>query len=636
MTSRRVTWALCWGGLVLMWLSLGPVACRCSGADIVARLVGRRGSVERDWAKQQNAWQSAPVGAEFRLGDGVRSHADSGATFSLARGAKLSLAPKSMVRFLSRGRPGATAIDVQVGEAELETGNAELRVVSAVGGLLIEPHSRVRFAKSGRGVRLEVALGSLRLEEGERTRISAGDGIEVALGGAVLERYGFDAGARAAAPLPSTGPAEPALELAIQAETTGQGASRRGAEGSWTALPEGQSTLAPGTTLKIEGETRVRVTRGREEAMLGAGEFVVGGPEGQLVRAARGPIRLSSSGRTSIQVPGGVIVAQEVDTIADVVIGGDKGTTVYVRLGRVRVNAQTSDDLAGGEVGTLTADGKLSVAGRGPAPPDVVAQAGDSFTIHDPGPPAVVGIDVRAACPRGGVVRMSDAQWSSGKTVATLRLPAGAFRYTVHCLGPDGPAESAAQSGTINLIRDAGTAPVVRTAPVTSVDTDGRRYTVLYQSRLPKISVGWSGAPAAPYYTLHVDSRTIRTSTPNHSFGEGAIPEGTHIVVFEAATDPPKKSRVTTIAVTLDRATPTATLSYPPNGAFAAGSEVTVSGVALPGWKVRVGDQEVTPDGQSRFETKATVPPGRTCLPVAFESPGRGTHYYLRRTSTQP
>jgi hypothetical protein len=601
----------------------------------VARLVTRHGTVERDWAKQQNAWQSAPVGAEFQLGDGVRSLADSGATFSLGRGAQLTLAPKSMVRFLSRGRQGATAIDVQVGEAVLETGNAELRVISTVGGLLIEPHSRIRFAKSGRGVRFEVALGSLRLEEGERTRISAGDGIEVALGGAVLERYGFDAGAMPAAPLPSADEAGSPAGVAIQAETTGSGASRRDARGSFDPLPEGQSTLAPGTTLKIEGDTRVRVRRGAEEASLGAGEFVVGGPEGQLVRAARGPIRLSSSGRTSIAVPGGVIVAEEPDTIADVVVG-DKGTTVNVRLGGVRVNARSSDDLGGGEVGTLTAEGKLSVAGRGPAPPDLVAQAGDSFTIHDPGPPTVVGIYTRAACPRGAVLRMSNAQWSSGKTQATLSLPAGAFHYTVHCLGPDGPAENAARSGTINVVRDAGTAPVVRTAPVTSVDTDGRRYTVLYQSRLPKISVGWSGAPSAPYYTLHVDSRTIRTSTPNHSFGEGAMPEGTHTVVFEAATDPPKKSRVTTVAVTLDRATPTATLSYPQNGAFSAGSEVTVSGVALPGWKVRVGDQEVSPDGQSRFEAKVTVPAGRTCLPVAFESPGRGTHYYLRRASTQP
>jgi hypothetical protein len=602
----------------------------------VARLVTRHGTVERDWAKQQNAWQSAPVGAEFRLGDGVRSQADSGATFSLGRGAQLTLAPKSMVRFLSRGRQGATAIDVQVGEATLETGNAELRVISAVGGLLIEPHSRIRFAKSGRGVRFEVALGSLRLEEGARTLISAGDGIEVALGGAVLERYGFDAGVMPAAPLSSADESGSPVGVAIQAETTGSGATRRDAQGSWNPLPEGQSTLAPATTLKIEGDTRVRVRRGPEEATLGPGEFVVGGPEGQLVRAALGPIRLSSSGRTSIAVPGGVIVAQEPDTIADVMVGGDRGTTVSVRQGGVRVNAQSTDDLGGGEVGALTADGKLSVAGRGPAPPDLVAQAGDSFTIHDPGPPTVVGIDIHAACPRGAVLRMSNTQWSSGKTLATLRLPAGAFHYTVHCLGPDGPAEPAARSGTINVIRDAGTAPVVRTAPVTSVDTDGRRYTVLYQSRLPKISVGWSGAPSAPYYTLHVDSRTIRTSTPNHSFGEGAMPEGTHTVVFEAATNPPKKSRVTTIAVTLDRATPTATISYPANGAFSASSEVTVSGVALPGWKVRVGDQEVTPDGQSRFETKATMPAGRTCLPVAFESPGRGTHYYLRRASTQP
>jgi hypothetical protein len=636
MTPRGVRWTLVWGVWVVLWTSWLSTACRCSGTDVVARLVTREGTVERDWAKRQNAWQSAPVGTEFRLGDGVRSQTDSTATFSLRRSARLILAPKSTVRFLARGKRGEAAIDVQLGRAELETGDAELRVQSTVGGILIEPHSRVRLDKSDRGVRFEVALGALRLEEGDRPRIAAGDGVEVALGGAVLERYGFDAGLARPAPSASVALSAAALGTSIEAETTGSGASRRDAKGEWIPLVEGKSTLGPDTALKIDGNARVRVTRGSEDVTLGQGEYVVGGSDGQLVRAMRGPVRLSSTGRTSIAVPGGTIVAEDPDTVADVMVNPDKGTTVNVRLGRVRVNAQNSDDLGAGEVGTLAADGKLSVAGRGPSPPDLVAQAGDSFIIHDPSPPTVVGIATRGACPQGAVLRMSDGQWSSGKEIASARLPVGAFHYEVHCLSPQGPTEHAARSGTINVIRDAGTAPVVRTAPATSVDTDGRRYTVLYQSRLPKISVGWSGAPAAPYYTLHVDSRTIRTTTPNHAFGEGAMPEGTHTVVFEAATTPPKRSRVTTIAVTLDRATPTATISYPPNGAFAAGSEITVSGVALPGWKVRVGDQEVNPDGQSRFETKATLPAGKSCLPVAFEAPGRGTHYYLRRTSAGP
>ena len=98
----------------------------------------------------------------------------------------------------------------------------------------------------------------------------------------------------------------------------------------------------------------------------------------------------------------------------------------------------------------------------------------------------------------------------------------------------------------------------MRTAPATSIEADGRRYTVLYQSRLPEISVNWSAAPAASYYTLHVDSRTIRTLVPAHTFDEGAMAEGTHTVLFEAPTEPPRQSRVTTIVVTLNRDTPTA------------------------------------------------------------------------------
>ena len=93
---------------------------------MVARLVERSGTIERDHADRLRQWQNASVGAQFHVGDGVRSGDQSSARLALARQARLSLGPKSMVRFLARARPGQTAIDVEVGEAILETASETL------------------------------------------------------------------------------------------------------------------------------------------------------------------------------------------------------------------------------------------------------------------------------------------------------------------------------------------------------------------------------------------------------------------------------------------------------------------------------------------------------------------------------
>jgi hypothetical protein len=396
---------------------------------VIARLIEHSGTIQRDYAASQGKWESANVGAEFRMGDAVRSQERSAANLALGTRARLTLGERSLVRFLARSRSDQTGIDVEVGEAILETTNQTLRIDSVLGAVVIEPHSQLRLSNSKRGVRFEVKLGKVHFENRQLQPPSMlkGHGLEVSVGGVLLERYALDAAHPDGSTHPSPGSVgsgdtstqdsgapdwdgpDPNQPSSIVAYVKGLGASRRLGQGELASLPQGKNSLEPNTLLKVDPSTRVRVERGREWADLGPGEYVVGRPGGPLVEEVRG-------------------------------------------------------------------------------------------------------------LPRPGV-----------RTVAV-----------------GGPAAHSA------------TAPIVPTAPVTVVDTDGRRYTVFYQSRLPRIEVAWSAAPQADYYTLHLDSRTIQTTTPYHAFSEGDLAEGTHSVAFEALTDPPRRSKDTTIVVTPDQALPTA------------------------------------------------------------------------------
>jgi len=617
-------------------LSLLP-ACRCSDSAIIARLDTANGTIERDFAQRLQQWEAAAIGSEFRMGDGVKSGAQSTATLTLTGNAKLSLTPKSVVRFLKDIQEGQLGMDVEVGTANLETGDQELKVLSSVGAVVIEPGTQMRMSRSERGIRFEIAVGSARIDRGAAgvTALDAGRGIEVAVGGAVVEEYAVgeaavtDAGAvaEAAAEEPAEDP-----NAEITADTSGNGAQMRAPGGSWQKLAPGTAKLEPGTGVRVTGDSAVTVRRGKQSATLRQGEFLVGAPGGYLVQAVKGPVRLASGGQTAVSVPGGVIIAKGSDTSADVQVDGKKGTSISVHVGEVEVRAKETSTLRGGEDGVLSEAGELSVSGRGPGTADLVVNAGDTFTVHDPRPPTAVGFRMGGACEKGAVAVVGKQQWAGRGGQINVPMPPGRHPYQVKCLEPDGPGKVVAH-GNVLILHDAGTAPIAQTAPTSHVNTDGRRYTVLYQNRLPRLTVGWAGAPPASSYTLVVDGRRFTSGSPNHAFGSGELHEGTHTVRFEAATDPPRQSRRTTIHIRFDNATPTASLDPVSAEQVASGSGVTISGRALPGWEVSVDGKPIPLDGQSRFRGKADVPAGQSSLPVKFEHPTRGTHYYLRRPS---
>jgi hypothetical protein len=273
---------------------------------------------------------------------------------------------------------------------------------------------------------------------------------------------------------------------------------------------------------------------------------------------------------------------------------------------------------------------------RGPERVDLVAGAGDSFVVHDPKPPTAIAF-TPSGCPKGAILTLGGGK-GARETVGSARVSAefgsGSHRYALSCLEANGAKGAELAKGTISVVADAGLRKLARTPPLTSVDTDGRRYTVLYQTLLPKIAVRWPNAPPAGSYVLSVRSpqgtKTLTTKAASHLFAQGALAEGEHVLAFEGDG---KRSRPTNVVIRFDNAAPTASLSSPANGGFAPGASVLVAGSALPGWSVSAGGRELKQDDQNRFSEEVSTPSGERALVIRFSQPGRGVHYYLRRSA---
>jgi hypothetical protein len=274
---------------------------------------------------------------------------------------------------------------------------------------------------------------------------------------------------------------------------------------------------------------------------------------------------------------------------------------------------------------------------RGPDRVDFLAAAGDSFAVHDPKPPTAIGFS-QSGCPGGAILTLDGGRRGGKETVGSARVSAefgsGSHRYVVSCLEANGAKGKDVAQGSISVFADAGLRRLARTAPLTSVDADGRRYTVLYQTLLPKISVRWPNPPTAGSYSLSVRSpqgtKTFSSKAASYLFAPGALAEGEHVLAFEGDG---KRSKPTSIMIRFDNAAPTASLSSPADGSFAPGASVLVAGSALPGWSVSASGRELSQDDQNRFSEQVSAPSAERALVIRFAQAGRGVHYYLRRSA---
>jgi hypothetical protein len=268
---------------------------------------------------------------------------------------------------------------------------------------------------------------------------------------------------------------------------------------------------------------------------------------------------------------------------------------------------------------------------HGPEVVDMMAGPGESLIVHDPHPPTVVGFS-GSRCAGLTVLQLGTKKRETiGTGRVTGSFPPGAQRYSLRC---DGEATPFAE-GTVSVLSDSGSRRLASGAPTNRIDADGRRYTILYQSLLPKVSVRWPNPPSAGPFSLFVRSqgkgqKQFSAPAPSYSLAAGSLAEGTHELWFAAGAE---QSRKTTVVVQFDNAAPTASISAPAERGFAAGGAVTVAGMALPGWAVSVAGRELAQDGQQRFSAEVAAPADASSLSIRFAHPQRGVHYYLRRPS---
>ncbi len=421
-----------------------------------------------------------------------------------------------------------------------------------------------------------------------------------------------------------------AVEKWIEAEVgddfeSGDGARTGQKESAFFRLGTGaRLELKPNSQIRFQGQTGKRGAIGLK---VEVGEADVRTNEGTLmIDSEFGPITLDANSAVSLRRDGARMAVRV--ELGSIEIGDSKqsvvaGDSIDLEIGGIIVDEPEVIPEAPVEPPSAPEPPVVLEIGDGVSSADLVVSAGDSFVVHDPEPPTKIAFNLSAVCKGPGELRSGKKKTQADKRAA-LSFDRGEHAYEIRCL--DAP-ERVAASGTVRVLQDSGTTKLPTFTPQANVATDGRRYTVMYQQKLPQVTVTWPSAPSASSYTLTIGGRTIATSAPSYTFASGSLRAGTHQLTFSAASDPPRKSRTTTVAVTYDSQAPAARVSLPDRG-FAEGENVTVAGQALPGWTVSVDGKELEVDSQRRFSADSAA---KGTLPIAFSHPTHGMHYYLRR-----
>ena len=426
----------------------------------LATLIETQGAqVDRDLSTRRELWQPALPGAEFSLGDGLRTGAAATAKLKLFDQSQLAVMPSTTLRFLNdEQHTGGLNVDIEAGEARLRAGTQDLPVRTHVGLAVIKANSEVSLQRDGDALSIAVTLGSVRFAdaEGAEQNLAQGADLRVGIGMAIL---GVEV-----TPLPEATPQRVRLLLDVGSP----GARRRAArQRSWEDLEVGEHEIEPGTELRLNSESTAIVSRGEDHADLrGAGQYLLGAGA-SLVETRSGNILIESTDQdVQVGVPGGLIMVRGAPggSRANVSVGAEEGQ-IEVERGAtsVTLNGQTEELGAGDKrawsTGLVADDEAGSTGGEAPAPGyfNLSAPAGESFVLHSPQLPVSVALDFSSKCPGEAELELVNKRRRvRGTGSVNVLLPAGLHSYVLRC-GAPGATRKVAARGTIRVLLDPGT-----------------------------------------------------------------------------------------------------------------------------------------------------------------------------------
>lgn len=386
--------------------------------------------------------------------------------------------------------------------------------------------------------------------------------------------------------------------------------------------------LARKGTLDLDPETVVRFRRTAGDSLdlgveAGAVELEAGELELVLDTAA-GPARIQGGGRARVTAADGETRLEVL--VGSVILEGKEltaGMTMEIAMGGAILEDEPIEPPPPPPDAAPPAG-----PGAGPALVDVVVEAGESATIHDPSPPTAVAVTFD--CPDAGHLEVAAGKkkgWdaaavTSGQGRASAELPAGTRRYRVKC------GDKVVGDGKLVVEKDAARKQLPSRPPRNVVDADGRKYTVLYQNRLPEVVLRWIDAPPADSFVIHLETgkktKTFAVKTARHALDSGDLREGNHTFWVQGGG---RKSPKTTIEIAFDNA---AAAIYLKRVAVEA-SKVEVEGAAIRDTTVSLEGDRVELDDQLRFSARTTVGEGRRHAALRIAHRSGGVHYYVLR-----
>ena len=585
------------------------VACSKHDAAIVAKLEKQDGKVER-MPSANASWQPAKVGDGFILGSAVRTGDASHANLRVGKSGKLDVNPNAVVYFTRNPQHSRDDVRVETGSVELEAGDD----VVGLGDAVLDPHGKARVESGPAGTTIIVSLGRVVLEDNV---IAAGESVTFGQAGAVAHRA--DAGVAAS------------HHDGFSVEITGKAALMKTPDGDHE-IGLGEHTVAPGTgIITTDGSVAAITGNGARGETNGAASVSIG--EGTaLVKLSAGTLAIEAKDANAIaNVPGGMVTTAK-GGAATATVDATGATTIDAHRGETIVEtAKGKETLAPGESITITAKGEVERAAPPPKRTVAAMAAGESPVFHDAVAPTPIRVTF-ATCKGPGTVEVAkDRSFkrivarSSGEGAANVLVPLGSFSYRVRCAGKGA-------SGTVRVAKDSGRTPLPKAAAKTTVEMDGREYTILYQNLLPELTLSWRTAPKKASYTFVVKPQSgaekrFTSATPKLTLKPGELREGTYTAWVEPAGG--AKSEQGKIVIDFDNAAASASIE----DVATVDDKLRIKGTVIEGSTVSVNGTPVTLDRHRRFDTSLAPAEGEDGVAVRIQNRAAGIHYYVMRTA---